>query len=95
MSNNPGILSSTGLLPSNQTPQQLQQNTQAMFAAQAQQAAYNQSAAQAFNQLAQRQQRNWVINGESMTMEEFANTLWPEACADKTFFYLKYSKESE
>ena len=54
-----------------------------------------QQAQQMFNQMAQRQQRDWVIDGKSMTLDEFANTLWPEPCADKTFFYLKYSKESK
>lgn len=87
MSNNPGILTGGGLLPVNQTPQQLQANTQAMFAAQAQQAA--------FNQLARRQQRRWVIDGEPMTMAEFADTLWPDACAEKTFFYMKYKEDEQ
>jgi len=89
MSNNPGILS--GLIgPAQQgTPQQLQNAYNNHLS----HAAAQQQAMQAFNQLAQRQQHNWVIDGETMTMEEFANTLWPEPCADKTFFYLKYSKE--
>lgn len=92
MSHNPGMLS--GLIgPTQQAtnPQQLQ-NAYNNHLSQAQ---AQQQALQAFNQLAQRQQRNWVIDGKSMTQEEFANTLWPEPCADKTFFYLKYSKESE
>jgi hypothetical protein len=38
------------------------------------------------------QSRDWMIDGQSMTLDEFANTLWPEATAEKTFFYLKYSR---
>lgn len=92
MSHNPGMLS--GLIgPTQQAanPQQLQ-NAYNSPLSQAQAA---QQAQQMFNQLARRQQHNWVIDGETMTMDEFANTLWPDTCPEKTFFYLKYSKEQQ
>ena len=37
----------------------------------------------------------WMINGIYMTIEEFANTIWPEDVAEKTFFLLKYSGETK
>ena len=72
-------------------PQQLQ-NAYNNHLSQAQAA---QQAQQMFQHMAQQQRREWVINGQAMTLDEFANTIWPEPCADKTFFYLKYSKESK
>lgn len=52
-------------------------------------AAMQQQASQVANMWQQR--RNWMINGSLMSMDEFANEMWPEECAEKTFFYLKYS----
>lgn len=51
-------------------------------------------AAQAFSQYAQQQveRREWMIAGQPMTFKEFADTLFPEDCAEKTHLYLKYSK---
>lgn len=52
---------------------------------------------QAFNQLAKDQEdrQDWRIDGKPMTMTEFANTLWPDTCAEKTMFYLRYSKDKK
>jgi hypothetical protein len=51
---------------------------------------------QAFNQYAQtmsqRQAMDWVLAGTPMTLMEFADEIWPEPCAEKTHFILKYSK---
>ena len=67
--------------------QQAYNPTQQYYAQQAQQA-------QAFAQYAQQEieRRDWRIDGKNMTMREFADTLWPDDCAEKTHFYLKYSK---
>lgn len=56
-------------------------------ASQAQQAA-------AFAQYAQQEteRRDWMIDGVRMTFKEFADTLYPEPCAEKTHLFLKYSK---
>lgn len=61
--------------------------TNQYYAQQAQQA-------QAFAQYAQQtiERREWRIDGKDMTMREFADTLWPEDCPERTMFYLKYSK---
>lgn len=58
------------------------------------------SQAQAIQQLQQyaqasKEQDSWMINGQRMTFKEFADTLWPDPCPDKTMFYLKYSKDNE
>lgn len=78
-----------GSVPTNQyyQAQQAYNPNQQYSAQQAQQA-------QAFAQYAQQQieRRDWRINGQDMTLREFADTLWPEDCADKTMFFLKYSK---
>lgn len=57
------------------------------YAQQAQQAA-------AFNMYAQQEieRKDWMIDGARMTFKEFADTLYPESCAEKTHLYLKYSK---
>jgi hypothetical protein len=34
----------------------------------------------------------WMFNGVMMSVLEMANTIWPEDCADKTAFVLKYSE---
>lgn len=59
----------------------------------AQQAAQQQQIA-AFNQYVQRsqEQRRWMIDGQMMTMREFADALFPEESAERTMFFLKYSK---
>ena len=51
-----------------------------------------QAMTQQWNQL---QRPNWVFNGEPMSIGEFAAAIWPEDCADKSFFLLKFTKESE
>jgi hypothetical protein len=72
-----------------QQAQQAQQayNPQHMSAIQAQQAA-------AFNQYAQQEieRKDWMIDGKRMTFKEFADTLFPEDTAERTMFFLKYSK---
>jgi len=75
-----------GLQGSGSTPQQLQN-------------AYNNAQAQAHQQFSQyaqqqsqRQMMDWVLDGTPMTLMEFADTIWPEPCADKTHFILKFSK---
>lgn len=90
MSHNP--FQSVGIATS---PNQLQNMYGAAGSSPMSQAQAAQQAQQMFNQMAQRQQHNWVIDGQTMTMDEFANTLWPDTCPEKTFFYLKYSKESK
>ena len=72
-------------------PQQLQ-NAYPNGLSQAQSA---QQAQQMFNQMASRQNKRWVFNGESLTFKEFADRIWPEECAEKTHFYLKYSGEDD
>lgn len=86
MSHNP--FQTLGVATVATNPQQLQ-NAYNNHLSQAQ---AQQQALQAFNQMAARQQHNWVIDGRTMTMDEFANEIWPEECAEKTFFYLKYSE---
>ena len=46
------------------------------------------------NQYAQqsRERSHWMIDGKPMTFKEFADTLFPTESAEKTAFYLKYSK---
>ena len=34
----------------------------------------------------------WMIDGKTMSFEEFTHTLFPEDSAEKTFFLLKYQK---
>lgn len=72
-------------------PSQLQNNT-GLSCAQSQA-----QAQQMLNQLAQqaREQGRWMINGQAMTFKEFADTLFPEHTAERTMFYLKYSKDEE
>lgn len=38
------------------------------------------------------QKTRWMIAGKPKTLTEFVNTIWPEDCAEKTFFLLKYKK---
>lgn len=49
------------------------------------------------NQYAQqaRERGRWMIDGQAMTFKEFADTLFPENTAERTMFYLKYSKDEE
>lgn len=51
-------------------------------------------AAQQFRQHIQSQQEHqlWMIDGKRMTFKEFADTLFPNDSAERTMFYLKYSK---
>jgi hypothetical protein len=46
--------------------------------------------AQMIQQVQERQE--WMINGKPMTFKEFADTFFPEDTAERTMFYLKYSK---
>ena len=39
-------------------------------------------------------ERRYMIDGKHMTLTEFVNFIWPEDCADKTFFLLKHTKET-
>ena len=66
--------------------------------------AWSNWAQQAMNQHLARQQQqfnpNWVerryqIDGRYMTLQEFVDFIWPEDCADKTFFLLKHTKENK
>jgi hypothetical protein len=34
----------------------------------------------------------WMFNGTMMSVIDMANSIWPEDCADKTAFVLKYSE---
>lgn len=34
----------------------------------------------------------WMFDGAMMNVIDFANKIWPEDCADKTAFVLKYSE---
>ena len=34
----------------------------------------------------------WMFNGVMLGVLDFANEIWPEDCADKTAFVLKYSE---
>jgi hypothetical protein len=47
-----------------------------------------------FNAAAWPEQR-WMIDGKYMTLREFVDFIWPEDCADKTFFVLKHTKETK
>lgn len=69
-------------------PQMAQNQTAAINQQQANQQAFNQYA----QQQAQRQMMDWVLDGTPMTLMEFADAIWPEPCAEKTHFILKYSK---
>ena len=46
-----------------------------------------------FNQDTWPEQR-YMIEGKYMTLQEFVDFIWPEDCADKTFFLLKHTKET-
>ena len=38
------------------------------------------------------EKKDWMISGQRMTFKEFADTLFPEDTAERTMFFLKYSK---
>jgi hypothetical protein len=71
--------------------------------------AYNAYAQQSMNQqyatqahMAQQRQfnqdwveRRYMIDGKYMTLQEFMDFIWPEDCPDKTFFALKFTKETK
>jgi len=61
-----------------------QQGQQAQYAAQQRQ----------FNPNTWIQQR-YMIDRKYMSLQEFVNFIWPEDCADKTFFVLKHTKETK
>jgi hypothetical protein len=65
------------------------------YNAYAQQSMHPQYAAQQrqFNADAWPDQR-YMIEGKYMTLQEFVDFMWPEDCADKTFFLLKHTKET-
>lgn len=46
----------------------------------------------AFNQVWT--ERRWQIDGRYMTLTDFVDYIWPEDCAEKTFFILKHTKEN-
>ena len=66
--------------------------------------AYNAYAQQGMNQHMAAQQhrqfnqdwvdRRYMIDGRYMSLQEFMDFIWPEDCADKTFFALKHTKET-
>jgi hypothetical protein len=37
----------------------------------------------------------YQIDGQYMTLQQFVDYIWPEDCADKTFFVLKHTKETK
>ena len=37
--------------------------------------------------------QRYMIDGNYMTLQEFVDFIWPEDCAEKTFFILKHTKE--
>ena len=39
-------------------------------------------------------EQRYMIEGKYMTLQEFVDFMWPEDCADKTFFLLKHTKET-
>jgi hypothetical protein len=40
-------------------------------------------------------EQRYMIDGKYMSLQEFVNFIWPEDCADKTFFVLKFTKETK
>ena len=38
--------------------------------------------------------QRYMIEGKYMTLQEFVDFMWPEDCAEKTFFLLKHTKET-
>jgi len=77
-----GSLGALGSAPTSNSYQQMSNQAIAQIQAMTQQ----------WNQL---QRPNWVFNGKPMSIGEFAAAIWPEDCADKSFFLLKFTKESE
>jgi hypothetical protein len=77
--------------------QQLSQQAQNQFGnaynAYAQQGLAAQQQSQ-FNAAAWPEQR-WMIDGKYMSLHQFVDFMWPEDCADKTFFLLKHTKETK
>jgi len=39
-------------------------------------------------------EQRWQIDGRYMSLQEFVDFIWPEDCPDKTFFVLKFTKET-
>jgi len=70
------------------------------YNAYAQQSMNQQYAAQQYAAAQQRafnndwQERRWSIDGKYMNLQEFVDYIWPEDCAEKTFFVLKHTKEN-
>ena len=68
---------------------------QAAMAQQMAQRGYNVPGATGFGQAPFGQQYHptrYMIDGVAMTFEEFIDTIYPEDCAEKTAFVLKYSE---
>lgn len=67
----------------------------------AQQSMNQQYAAQQYAAAQQRawnaswQEQRWKIDGRYMSIQDFVDYIWPEDCAEKTFFLLKHTKETE
>lgn len=38
-------------------------------------------------------QSQWMFNGKYCDLQSFADSIWPDECAQKTFFLLKYAGE--
>jgi len=80
-----------------QLAQQAHNQFGSAYNAYAQQSMHPQYAAQQqqrqFNAAAWPEQR-WMIDGRYMTLQQFVDFMWPEDCAEKTFFLLKHTKET-
>ena len=82
------------------TAQQQQAALQAQYGTLAQQAQQAAMAQQAYGGLmsqggyqgTQWQAPKWMFNGTMCSIIDFANQIWPEDCADKTHFILKWSE---
>lgn len=66
------------------------------YNAYAQQSMHPQYAAQQHRQLNQDTwpDQRYMIEGKYMSLQEFVDFIWPEDCADKTFFLLRHTKEN-
>ena len=40
-------------------------------------------------------EQRYMIDGKYMSLQEFMDFIWPEDCPDKTFFALKFTKETK
>lgn len=47
-------------------------------------------AQQQYNQAMMQQKPTWVFNGQTCTVREMADNIWPTDCPEKTHFLLRY-----